>query len=45
MHDLSLYLLEMIENSLRAGASRVAVRVWIEPPRDELSIIDRKSVV
>ena len=38
MHDLSLYVLEMIENSLRAGASRVAVRVWIEPPRDELSI-------
>ncbi len=39
MHDLSLYILEMIENSLRAGAGRVAVRVWIEPPRDELSIV------
>ena len=30
MHDLSLYLLEMIENSLRAGAGRVTVHVWIE---------------
>ena len=39
MHDLSLYVLEMIENSLRAGAGKVAVRVWIEAPRDELSIV------
>jgi hypothetical protein len=39
MHDLSLYILEMIENSLRAGADRVAVRVSIEAPRDELSIV------
>ena len=38
MHDLSLYLLEMIENSLRAGADRVAVHVWIETPRDQLTI-------
>jgi len=39
MHDLSLYLLEMIENSLRAGAGRVAVHVWLEAPRDELAIV------
>jgi len=39
MHDLSLYILEMVENSLRAGAGTVAVRVWIEPSRDELSIV------
>ena len=39
MHDLSLYVLEMIENSLRAGAGKVAVRVWIEAPRDQLSIV------
>ena len=38
MHDLSLYLLEMIENSLRAGADRVAVQVWLEEPRDQLTI-------
>jgi hypothetical protein len=38
MHDLSLYLLEMIENSLRAGAGRVTVHVWLEAPRDELTI-------
>ncbi|MGZ4199043.1 MAG: ATP-binding protein [Thermoleophilia bacterium] len=38
MHDLSLYILEMIENSLRAGAGRVAVRVEAETTRDELSI-------
>jgi hypothetical protein len=38
MHDLSLYVLEMIANSLRAGAGRVVVRVWAESPRDELSI-------
>ena len=39
MHDLSLYILEMIENSLRAGAGTVAVRVWVEAPRDELTIV------
>jgi hypothetical protein len=39
MHDLSLYLLEMIENSLRAGAGAVAVRVEITPERDELAIL------
>jgi len=38
MHDLSLYLLEMIENSLRAGAGRVDVHVRLEAPRDELTI-------
>jgi Histidine kinase-, DNA gyrase B-, and HSP90-like ATPase len=38
MHDLSLYTLEMIENSLRAGAERVAVRVVIDPTRDRLAI-------
>jgi Histidine kinase-, DNA gyrase B-, and HSP90-like ATPase len=38
MHDLSLYALEMIENSLRAGAERVAVRVAIDPARDRLTI-------
>ena len=38
MHDLSLFVLEMIENSLRAGAGRVAVRVSIDAPRDELAI-------
>ena len=39
MHDLSLYLLEMIENSLRAGAGAVAVRVEIAPERDELALL------
>ena len=38
MHDLSLYLLEMIENSLRAGAGRVDVHIGIEAPRDQLTI-------
>jgi hypothetical protein len=38
MHDLSLYTLEMIENSLRAGAERVAVRVSIDSARDRLAI-------
>ena len=38
MHDLSLYTLEMIENSLRAGAERVAVRVVIDPTHDRLAI-------
>jgi hypothetical protein len=38
MHDLSLYALEMIENSLRAGAERVVVRVSIDPSRDRLAI-------
>jgi len=39
MHDLSLYVLEMIENSLRAGAGTVAVRVCVEASRDELTIV------
>ncbi len=39
MHDLSLYLLEMIENSLRAGAGVVTVHVEIAPARDELAIL------
>ena len=38
MHDLSLYLLEMLENSTRAGASRVYVTVTIDHATDELRL-------
>ncbi len=38
MHDLSLYLLEMLENSTRAGASRVDVAVTIDHGADELRL-------
>jgi signal transduction histidine kinase len=38
MHDLSLYLLEILENSTRAGASRVDVTVTIDHAADELRL-------
>lgn len=38
MHDLSLYLLEMLENSTRAGASRVDVELVIDHAGDELRL-------
>jgi signal transduction histidine kinase len=36
MHDLSLYLLEMLENSTRAGATRVDVELVIDHASDRL---------
>jgi signal transduction histidine kinase len=38
MHDLSLYLLEVIENSVRAGATTVATRIVADPRSDRLTI-------
>jgi Histidine kinase-, DNA gyrase B-, and HSP90-like ATPase len=38
MHDLSLYLLDLIENSLRAGATRIAVSVAADRAADSLVI-------
>ena len=38
MHDLSLYLLDVIENSLRAGATRIAVSVAADRAADSLMI-------
>ncbi len=38
MHDLSLYLLEILENSTRAGASRVDIAVTIDHASDELRL-------
>ena len=38
MHDLSLYLLEVLENSTRAGATRVDVDVVIDHAGDELRL-------
>jgi hypothetical protein len=38
MHDLSLYLLEVIENSVRAGAATVATRIVADPRADSLTI-------
>jgi len=38
VHDLSLYVLELIENSVRAGAATVVVTVAADPARDELTI-------
>jgi len=38
MHDLSLYLLDLIENSLRAGATRIAVSVAADRAADRLVI-------
>ena len=38
MHDLSLYLLDVIENSARAGATRIAVSVAADRAADSLVI-------
>jgi hypothetical protein len=38
MHDLSLYLLDIIENSVRAGATVIATTITADRGRDELSI-------
>jgi hypothetical protein len=38
MHDLSLYLLEVLENSTRAGASRVDIELVIDRAKDELRL-------
>ena len=36
MHDLSLYLLDILENSVRAGARTIAVGVAADPAADRL---------
>jgi signal transduction histidine kinase len=38
MHDLSLYLLDIIENSVRAGATRIRVGVAADRAADTLAI-------
>jgi signal transduction histidine kinase len=38
MHDLSLYLLEILENSTRAGATRVDVELVVDHASDELRL-------
>jgi len=38
LHDLSLYLLELLENSVRAGATVVATRVAADRAADTLTI-------
>lgn len=38
MHDLSLYLLDIIENSVRAGATRICVGVAADRGADSLTI-------
>jgi hypothetical protein len=39
MHDLSLYLLDILENSVRAGATVIATTIVADRERDELSIL------
>lgn len=38
MHDLSLYLLEILENSMRAGASRVDIALCVDRASDRLHL-------
>ncbi len=38
MHDLSLYLLDLLENSVRAGATVVATRIVADRDADALTI-------
>jgi len=52
MQDLALHVLDLIDNSLRAGATRVSVRVVETPPADRLLVeirdngrgMDRKTL-
>ena len=39
MHDLSLYLLELLENSVRAGATQVATSLTLDRATDELRLV------
>ena len=39
MHDLSLYLLDILENSVRAGATVIATTIVADRTRDELSML------
>lgn len=39
MHDLSLYLLEMLENSVRAGARNVHISLRLDSRSDELRMV------
>ena len=39
MHDLSLYLLDVLENSARAGAGTVAVTIAADRSADTLTIV------
>ena len=38
MHDLSLYLLDILENSVRAGATIITTTIAADRERDELTI-------
>lgn len=38
MEDLSLHILDIVENSLMAGASRVSVSIKEDPPEDRMAI-------
>lgn len=38
MHDLSLYLLDILENSVRAGATVIATTIVADRTRDELTL-------
>jgi hypothetical protein len=38
MHDLSLYLLDILENSVRAGATVISTAIAADRAADELSI-------
>jgi len=38
LRELSLHILDLIENSLRAGATTIAVSVEQDPPDDRLVI-------
>jgi signal transduction histidine kinase len=38
MHDLSLYLLELLENSVRAGANRIDIDLLADQATDELRL-------
>ena len=39
MEDISLHVLDIMENALRAGAKKISVRVARDPARDELRVI------
>ena len=39
MHDLSLHLLDLLENSIAAGASIVSIELHVDPDADRLNLV------
>ena len=34
MKDISLHLMDIVQNSISAGADKIILRIWVEPKQD-----------